>query len=245
MTKDTRPDNSGLIPAPRRELIKTSSLISRGLDLAKNITVFLSSGKRESLKMYLKEIRGIPLLTPEEEIRLAKRIRAGDQDARNKMFRSNLRLVVKIAIKYIQIGIPLLDLIKEGNTKLMKAVDKFDARKGFRFSSFATPWIEQGITNLITKEGKNAEFNNPIIVHSVADEYEYISQQCCICGGELKVIRQSFKPVPFEQDTLITKCEICSKKKKFVFDISGFFNEQGKDILFKKVYIKKGLNNDA
>lgn len=234
MIKDTRPDNSGLIPSTKKELIKTSSLISRGLDLANNITAFLSSGKRESLKMYLKEIRDIPSLTPEEEIRIAKRIRAGDQDARNKMFRSNLRLVVKIVIKYIHLGIPLLDLIKEGNSELMKAVDKFDARKGFRFSIFAAPWIEQGITRLITKQGKKAKHNNPIIVHSVAEEYEYISQQCCICGGALKVIRQSFKPVPFEQDTLATKCEKCSKKKKFVFDISGFFDEQGKDVLFKK-----------
>lgn len=239
MVKDTHPDNTGLIPSTKKELIKTSSLISRGLDLAKNITAFLSSGKRESLKMYIKEIRDIPSLTAEEEIRIAKRIRVGDQDARNKMFRSNLRLVVKIAIRYIHLGIPLLDLIKEGNLELMKAVDKFDARKGFRFSIFAEAWIEQGITRLITKQGKKAKHNNPIIVHSVAEEYEYISQQCCICGGALKVFRQSFKPVPFEHDTLTTKCEICSKRSKFVFDVSRFFDKQGEAILFKKVKIRR------
>jgi len=203
MVKDTRPDNSGLILSTKKELIKTSSIISRGLDLAKNIATFLSSGKLESLKMYLKEICGIPLLSPEEEIRLARRVRKGDEDARRQMFRSNLRLVINIAKKYIHLGIPLLDLINEGNSELMKAVDKFDARKGFRFSNFAAPWVEQGITNLIIKNGKSVKLNSPIIVHSVAEEYEYISQQCCICGGALKTVKQSFEPIPFEHDIIM------------------------------------------
>lgn len=80
---------------------------------------------------------------------------------------------------------------------------------------------------------------NPIVVNSVVEEYEYISKQRCECGGAFKVVRQSFEPVPFEHDTLTVKCETCSKRRKFVFDVSGFFDEQGKDILFKKIYIKK------
>jgi len=82
-------------------------------------------------------------------------------------------------------------------------------------------------------------FNNSIVVNSVAEEYEYISRQCCICGGTLRVIKQSFKPIPFQHDTLITKCEICSKRSKFVFNVSRFFDKQGEAILFKKVKIRR------
>ncbi|MFZ2938374.1 MAG: sigma-70 family RNA polymerase sigma factor, partial [Candidatus Omnitrophota bacterium] len=210
MVKDAPSENSSLIPSTRKELIITSLLISRGLDLAKNISAFLYDGRRESLKMYLKEIRGIPLLSAVEEIRLAKRVRAGDKDAHNKMFRSNLRLVIKIAIKYMHLGMPLLYLIKEGNLGLMKAVDKFDARKGYRFSTYAARRIKQSIARSSVEHGKSAGFNNPIIVNSVAEEYEFISKRRCVCGGALKVAKQSFKPVPFEHDILTTKCEKCS-----------------------------------
>ncbi len=108
----------------------------------------------ESLKLYLKEIRTIPLLTAEEEIQLARRIKKGDEMARKKMIRSNLRLVINIAKRYMHLGTPLLDLIEEGNLGLMKAVDKFDPRKGFRFSTYGAWWIKQSITRSITEQGK-------------------------------------------------------------------------------------------
>ena len=76
--------------------------------------------------------------------------------------------------------------------------------------------------------------DKPIVVNSVSEEYKYISRQHCECDGTFKVVRQSFKPMPFEQDTIFVKCEQCFKKRKFIFDVSGFFNRQGKDILFKK-----------
>jgi RNA polymerase primary sigma factor len=108
----------------------------------------------EAIKTYLKEIRHISLLTPKEEIVLSKRIRKGDEQARKKMIRANLRLVINIAKRYIYLGIPLLDLIEEGNLGLMKAVDKFNPRKGYRFSTYAAWWIKQGITRSISEQGK-------------------------------------------------------------------------------------------
>ena len=108
----------------------------------------------EALKTYLKEVRLIPLLTAKQEIELNKRIRKGDEIARRDMIRANLRLVINIAKRYMRLGTPFLDLIEEGNLGLMKAVEKFDYRKGFRFSTYAAWWIRQGITRSISEQGK-------------------------------------------------------------------------------------------
>lgn len=108
----------------------------------------------EALKTYLKEIRNIPLLTPKEEITLGRRVRKGDEQARKSMIRANLRLVINIAKRYMYLGIPLLDLIEEGNLGLMKAVDKFNPGRGFRFSTYAAWWIKQTITRSISEQGK-------------------------------------------------------------------------------------------
>jgi RNA polymerase primary sigma factor len=108
----------------------------------------------EALKTYLKEIRNIPLLTHEEEIALSKKIKRGDEKARKAMIKANLRLVINIAKRYMRLGIPFLDLIEEGNLGLMKAVDKFDHRKGFRFSTYGAWWIKQAITRSISEQGK-------------------------------------------------------------------------------------------
>src|SRR3989338_8768803 len=97
----------------------------------------------DPIKAYLKDIRPIPLLTAEEEITLARRIKKGDKAAREQMIRSNLRLVISIAKRYNHLGIPLSDLIEEGNIGLMRAVDKFDPTKGFRFSTYGAWWIKQ------------------------------------------------------------------------------------------------------
>lgn len=108
----------------------------------------------EALKTYLKEIRTIPLLTAQEEITLSKRIKKGDEQARKAMIRANLRLVINIAKRYMHFGTPFLDLIEEGNLGLMKAVDKFNPKKGFRFSTYAAWWIKQAITRAIFEQGK-------------------------------------------------------------------------------------------
>lgn len=108
----------------------------------------------DPIKAYLKDVRPIPLLTPEEEISLAKRIQKGDEEARHRMIRSNLRLVISIAKRYINLGVPLSDLIEEGNIGLMKSVEKFDPDRGFRFSTYAAWWIKQGISRAIIDQGK-------------------------------------------------------------------------------------------
>lgn len=108
----------------------------------------------DPVRMYLREIGKIPLLTPEEEVELAKRIEAGDLEAKKKLMAANLRLVVSIAKKYIGRGMLFLDLIQEGNLGLSRAAEKFDYRKGFKFSTYATWWIRQAITRAIADQAR-------------------------------------------------------------------------------------------
>ena len=105
-------------------------------------------------QLYLREIAEYPLITVKEEIRLAKLIKRGDQEARAKMVRSNLRLVVKIARDYSNYGLPLLDLISEGNIGLMKAVERFDPKKGGKLSTYAAWWIKQSIKRALANQSK-------------------------------------------------------------------------------------------
>lgn len=106
------------------------------------------------IKIYLREIGQIPLLTPQDEIRLAAKIKKGDKEARSLMIRSNLRLVVKIAHDYSNLGLPLLDLISEGNIGLMKAVERFDPKKGGKLSTYAAWWIKQSIKRALANQSK-------------------------------------------------------------------------------------------
>ncbi|OTA41511.1 MAG: RNA polymerase sigma factor RpoD, partial [Symbiobacterium thermophilum] len=108
----------------------------------------------DPVRMYLKEIGRVPLLTPEEEIQLAERIEKGDEEAKRKLAEANLRLVVSIAKRYVGRGMQFLDLIQEGNLGLIKAVEKFDYRKGFKFSTYATWWIRQAITRAIADQAR-------------------------------------------------------------------------------------------
>ena len=108
----------------------------------------------DPVKMYLKDIGKVPLLTQEQEIELAKRMAEGDEDAKRQLSESNLRLVVSIAKKYVGRGMLFLDLIQEGNFGLMKAVEKFDYTKGFKFSTYSTWWIRQSITRAIADQAR-------------------------------------------------------------------------------------------
>ena len=107
-----------------------------------------------TIKIYLKEIGQTNLLTPQEEIELAARIKRGDKKARDLMIRANLRLVVKIAHDYARYGLPLLDLISEGNIGLMKAVERFDPKKGGKLSTYAAWWIKQAIKRALANQSK-------------------------------------------------------------------------------------------
>ncbi|SMC18881.1 RNA polymerase primary sigma factor [Clostridium acidisoli DSM 12555] len=108
----------------------------------------------DPVRMYLKEIGKVPLLSPDEEISLAQRIEEGDQIAKKKLAEANLRLVVSIAKRYVGRGMQFLDLIQEGNLGLIKAVEKFDYRKGYKFSTYATWWIRQAITRAIADQAR-------------------------------------------------------------------------------------------
>ncbi|AIS52780.1 RNA polymerase sigma factor SigA [Thermoanaerobacter kivui] len=132
---------------PRQEEIPEEDL-DLDLSLPEGISI------DDPVRMYLKEIGKIPLLTPEEEIELAKRIEQGDEEAKKRLIEANLRLVVSIAKRYVGRGMLFLDLIQEGNLGLLKAVEKFDYRKGYKFSTYATWWIRQAITRAIADQAR-------------------------------------------------------------------------------------------
>src|SRR5690554_2463605 len=108
----------------------------------------------DAVQMYLKEIGRTELLSAQEEIELANRIEQGDEKARKRMVEANLRLVVSIARRYVGRGVLFLDLIQEGNMGLMRAIDKFDHTKGFKFSTYATWWIRQGVSRAVADQGR-------------------------------------------------------------------------------------------
>ncbi|MGH7204060.1 MAG: sigma-70 family RNA polymerase sigma factor, partial [Candidatus Levyibacteriota bacterium] len=118
------------------------------------LTVLTEGSVSDPVRMYLKEIGRIPLLTFDEEIELAKRVENGEDRAKQKLINSNLRLVVSIAKKYIGRGLSLLDLIQEGNQGLIRAVEKYDWRRGFKFSTYATWWIRQSVTRAIADQAR-------------------------------------------------------------------------------------------
>ena len=119
-----------------------------------DISVPEGVGIDDPVRMYLKEIGKVPLLSPDEEIEIAKRMEAGDEEAKRKLAEANLRLVVSIAKRYVGRGMLFLDLIQEGNLGLIKAVEKFDYRKGYKFSTYATWWIRQAITRAIADQAR-------------------------------------------------------------------------------------------
>lgn len=108
----------------------------------------------DPIKTYIRDVRKIPLLTAKEEVELSKQYKKGSLEAKDKLIRSNLRLVISIAKRYMNLGMPILDLIEEGNIGLMKAVERFNPRKGFRFSTYAAWWIKQSITRSIFDQSR-------------------------------------------------------------------------------------------
>ena len=126
----------------------------------------------DAIRLYLKDITHLPLLTPEEEIDLAKKIKKGDGKARAKMIQSNLRLVINIAKKYSHLGVSMLDLIEEGNLGLMKAVEKFNPKKGYRFSTYAAWWIRQYISRAIANQGKTVRV--PVYIIELLMRYKKV-----------------------------------------------------------------------
>ena len=134
----------------------------------------------DALQLFLKDIGRVPLLTAADEVRLAKRIEAGDQEAKRQMVEANLRLVVSIAKGYRGRGLPFLDLIQEGTLGLVRAVEKFDWRRGFKFSTYATWWIRQAVTRALADKGRTIR----IPVH-VVEKLNQISRAERVLIGQL------------------------------------------------------------
>lgn len=128
----------------------------------------------DPIRLYLKDIKNLPLLTPEEEISLANRIKRGDKLARQKMIQSNLRLVINIAKRYSGLGVSILDLIEEGNLGLMKAVEKFNPKKGYRFSTYAAWWIRQYISRSIANQGKTVRI--PVYITEMMARFKKVTE---------------------------------------------------------------------
>ena len=145
------------------------------LDLETELSVPEGIAVDDPVRMYLKEIGRVPLLTADEEIELARRMEAGDESARHRLEEANLRLVVSIAKRYVGRGMLFLDLIQEGNLGLLKAVEKFDYSKGYKFSTYATWWIRQAITRAIADQARTIRI--PVHMVETINKYIRISRQ--------------------------------------------------------------------
>ncbi len=129
----------------------------------------------DALKLYIKDIRHIPLLTPEQELKTARKVKRGDAQARRLMVRSNLRLVINIAKQYSTYGVPLLDLIEEGNLGLMKAVSKYNPALGYRFSTYAAWWIKQHVTRALADQGKTVRI--PVYMVEMLSRFKKVKER--------------------------------------------------------------------
>jgi RNA polymerase primary sigma factor len=128
----------------------------------------------EAIKAYLEKIKDLPILKQKEEVTLIKRAKRGNRDARRKIINCNLKLVVNIAKNYSRFRLPLMDLIAEGNIGLMRAIDKFDTRLGYRFSTYAAWWIRQAITRAIIDQGKTIRI--PVYMSELISKYKKIKE---------------------------------------------------------------------
>lgn len=149
-------DNSIEVVAPETPTEFSDEWVEEDDEEAVNLesSKFIEDIADDSVRLYLREIGKIPLLSAEEELALAKKVVSGDKRAKDKMAEANMRLVVSIAKRYVGRGLDLLDLIQEGNTGLLRAVEKFDPDKGFKFSTYATWWIRQAITRAIADQAR-------------------------------------------------------------------------------------------
>ena len=193
----------------------------------------------ENIKSYIKEVRKAPLLTAKEEIDLSKKSLKGDIGARDKMIRSNLRLVISIAKKYIHLGIPLMDLIEEGNVGLMKAVEKFNPRRGFRFSTYAAWWIKQSITRSVFDQSRTVRI--PVYVNELLTKYKKTNERLM---GKLK-------RVPTDEEiakSMRVSIDKITKVRSVVMKVSSLdapIDEEGGNEIMDLIEDKNSASPDA
>ncbi len=152
----------------------------------------------DPVRMYLKEIGRVPLLTAEEEVELAKRIERGDEQAKRRLAEANLRLVVSIAKRYVGRGMLFLDLIQEGNLGLLKAVEKFDYRKGYKFSTYATWWIRQAITRAIADQARTIRI--PVHMVETINKLIRVSRQLLQEYGREPTIEETARAMDMSEE---------------------------------------------
>ena len=163
------------------------------------------------LKRYLDEIRQTPLLKPEEERELARKVKKGDKDARERMIRSNLRLVVSIAKRYRHLGLSLPDLIEEGNLGLMKAVEKYDVRRKCKLGTYASWWIRQSVTRALANQGKLIRI--PVYLTGLLSKLRRTARD----------LRQELKREPTVEE-IAEKMNLPAEKVRFLLEISQTHN---------------------
>lgn len=170
----------------------------------------MADTRENGLSTYLAEISKVPLLSGTEEVRLAKRAQKGDREARHRLIVSNLRLVVSIAKKYLYYGLPLLDLIEEGNLGLMKAVDRYDPDRGCKFSTYATWWIRQAVTRSLSNHGRTVRI--PVYVTDNVAKYKKTAEELYIRTGR--------RPEPEEvAEQMGIKIAEAKRLREFVEDV--------------------------
>jgi len=179
----------------------------------------------DPVRLYLRDISEIDLLTMEEEVKLAKRIEKGDPKARLHMIRANLRLVVKIAKRYARYGMPLLDLIEEGNMGLMRSVEKFDYRKGFKFSTYAAWWIRQSIIRAFANQGKTIRI--PVYMTEIVYKWKKTVSQLAQKKGHLP----SNDEVALEMGMTVEKIKMVSEIAMGAKSLDSYVNDDGLSLL--------------
>lgn len=179
----------------------------------------------DSLRTYLKEIGRIPLLSSQEEIDLAKKIAEGDEEAKKRFTEANLRLVVSIAKRFTGRGVLFLDLIQNGNLGLIKAVEKFDYRKGYRFSTYGKWWIEQSIRTSIVDQARNIRI--PVFVVDKLNQMMLTTTRLCVILG------RDPKPAEIAEDMNLTveKVEELQKLVQDTFSLENYVGDEEEDRL--------------
>ena len=183
----------------------------------------------DAIRSYLQEIGKTPLLTAQEEVVLAKRILAGDLEAKQLLVTANLRLVVSIAKKYANRGLHLLDLIQEGNIGLMRAVEKFDYKRGFKFSTYATWWIRQAITRSIADQARTIRI--PVHMHETINKLSKISAELATKLGRKPRVSEIAKAMDIEKSKVKEILKISQHPKSLSAQIGKEQESELQDII--------------
>lgn len=193
----------------------------------------------DTIRAYFKQLKVIPLLTAKEEKQLGRRVRKGDKEARKKMIQANLRLVVSIAKRYAYLGVPLMDLIEEGNVGLMKAVEKFSPRRGFRFSTYAAWWIKQAISRSIFDQAKIIRI--PVYMNEQMNRWKKVNEE----------LSQKLKRIPSSAEIAkvmkisVKKVEETSKWMTKVTSLEAPVGEEGQGEMIDLVEDEKSASPDS